>query len=303
MDKLIFMLIVVSLSIVVLSTRRVNYRRNKSNVLVVIYETDLSNSHLQHLKESLKKNFYNYVILTDKKWNGFGAKIRKIQEYLRKLDPNQLVIVSDARDVLSVNFNSAQLVAAVREKVEIESKVIVSTEIGCCVPAKHKPGDLRTTTGKVLKRTYDKGEGENKDSLWKRMFSLRAKSKNVKHPIEHKQSIYLNAGIYCGKAKNIVGIYKLMNIVDKEDDQLIMSEIFYHYPNKFHLDYNREFFSNSHVWDSFNNKPIKDDTGCFYEKDSEGKIRDTYIDSTPFFVHTPGKHFKCYDHVKMMMTR
>lgn len=300
MDRIIFMLIILSLSIVVLSTKRVKHLRNKSGVLVVIYETDLTNSHLSDLKASLKKNAYNYAILTDKKWNGFGGKIKKIQSYLRTLHPNQLVVVSDARDVLSVNFNSSEFVSAVHEKAEIESKVIVSTEIGCCVPAKHKPGNLRTTTGKVLKRTYDQGDVENQDSKWKKMFSQRAISKKIKHPVPHKQSIYLNAGIYCGKAKNILSIYKLMNIADKEDDQLIMSEIFYHYPNKFHLDYNRELFSNSHVWDSFN-KPVNEDTGCFYEKGSSGKVRDTYLNSIPFFIHTPGKHFKCYDYVKTLM--
>jgi hypothetical protein len=48
--------------------------------------------------------------------------------------------------------------------------IIVSTEIGCCVPAKFKPGGLRTAEGKVLKRTYDKSpetKNANYDNGWK----------------------------------------------------------------------------------------------------------------------------------------
>ena len=87
----------------------------------------------------------------------------------------------------------------------------------------------------------------------------------------------------------------MMNIVDKEDDQLIMSEIFYHHLQMFALDYNREIFSNSHVWDS---KDGSKDSGCYYAATGKGMIMDTYLNSTPFFIHTPGKHFKCYDYLK-----
>ena len=273
------------------------YSRKKtlSDLLVVTYETDLKNKHLSYLKASLEKNGYKYTILTDKKWTRFGGKIKKISKYLKGLNPNQLVIVMDARDVLSVNFDSASFIAEVSDISQ--DKVIVSTEIGCCVPARYKPGELRTTTGKIINRTYDKTtSGENFDEMWKKMFKTRATHKKIKHPVEHKQSIYLNAGIYCGKAKTILEIYNLMNISSGEDDQLIMSEVFYHFPNKFHLDYNRVFFSNSHVWDSNNNKDVAEDTGCYYVREND-RIKDVYLSSFPYFIHTPGKHFRCYDHV------
>ena len=299
MDELIFLLIIVTLAIVILSIKRVNIKRGKSNLIVIIYETDLEHPNLQHFKASLKKHGYNYVILSDKKWEGFGAKIKRINRYLRQLDPNQLVLVSDARDVLAVNFKSTDFVSAI-SKVDIEHKVVVSTEIGCCVPTAFKPGELRSTSGRVLHRTYDgiaaNKKNNNSDSVWKKMFAQRAQKHNIEHPVSHKQSIYLNAGIYCGKAGNIRHIYEKMNITDKEDDQLLMSEVFYHFPNKFYMDYNRDFFSNSHVWDSNNNKSFQEDTGCFYERHND-KILDAYLQKTPYFIHTPGKHFKCYDFI------
>lgn len=271
-------------------------RRLRKDVFVITYETDTKHKNLKSLENTLKANEYRYKVINEKKWKGFGGKIKKLKSYLRNLHPEQIVIITDARDVLSVNFKSEQLYSLVTKK-DINNKVIVSTEIGCCVPAKFKPGQLRTKDGKVLNRTFDKKESkDNFDNDWKNMFKKRADKAGIKHPVAHKQSIYLNAGVYCGKVKNILKVYNLMNIDDKEDDQLIMSEIFYHYPDKFLFDYNREIFSNSHVWDSFNNKKFNDDTGCYYKKD--GKIiKDTYLNSKPFFIHTPGKHFKCYDYI------
>jgi hypothetical protein len=138
------------------------------------------------------------------------------------------------------------------------------------VGARFKPGELRTAEGKVLKRTYDKSP-ETKNAHyakeWKEMFMKRAVEKNIKHNI----SIYLNAGVYVGKVKTLLSIYALMNIADDDNDQLIMSEIFYHHPKMFSLDYNRKIFSNSHLWDNRNSKEGSKDSGCYYASKDVGK--------------------------------
>lgn len=291
-----YLLIFIISSIVLYGLYIVNKRMAHNDVLVITYETDLEHKNLKTLERTLKRNQYRYKVINEKEWKGFGGKIKKLVTQLKYLDPEQIVVITDARDVISVNFTSKQLYSLITKK-DIDRKIIVSTEIGCCVPAKFKPGQLRTKNGKVLNRTFDKKDSkQNFDNEWKEMFKKRAEKVGVKHPVSHKQSIYLNAGIYCGRVKNILKIYELMNIADKEDDQLIMSEIYYHHPDKFLFDYNREIFSNSHVWDSFNNKKYSDDSGCYYKKDSN-VIKDTYLNSKPFFIHTPGKHFKCYDYI------
>lgn len=270
------------------------------DIIVITYETDLNNSNYKVLKQSLQNNNYIHTALTEKKWKGFGGKVNFIHGKLKKMDPEQVVIISDARDVISVNFNSNKLLQILKSDFEIESKIVISTEIGCCVPARFKPGNLRSKTGKVLNRTYEKVDTkENFDNEWKVMFNERAKKKNIQHKVNHKQSIYLNAGLYAGKVKNICKLYDLINIENKEDDQLLISEIFFHYPEMFNLDYNRIIFSNSHVWDSFNKKLPKDDSGCYYKKHNN-QILDTYLESKPFFIHTPGKHFRCFDYVRGM---
>lgn len=296
-NKYLFILII---SIVIFGLIYLLYilerKRLHNDVLVITYETDLNHKNLKTLEKTLTMNKYRYRVINERKWKGFGGKIKKLKSQLKYLHPEQIVIITDARDVISVNFKSEKLYSLVSKK-DIDRKVIVSTEIGCCVPAKFKPGQLRTKDGKVLNRTFDKKDSKkNFDNEWKEMFKKRAEKVGVKHPVSHKQSIYLNAGIYCGKVKNILKIYELMNIVDKEDDQLIMSEIYYHHPEKFLFDYNREIFSNSHVWDSFNNKKFSEDSGCYYKKNGN-IIKDVYLNSEPFFIHTPGKHFKCYDYI------
>lgn len=269
--------------------------------LVIMFETDLKHPNLKILKDSLKRNGYEFKVITERKWVGFGRKIQKIEQYLRKLPREKIVIICDARDVLSVNFNSEQFLAKFKQSVDHDFRVLVSTEIGCCVRTPFGPGKYRTTTGEVIHRSFDNKSSENNfDTEWKDMFKWRAMNRGIDHPIKHKQSIYLNAGIYAGKVKNVMRIYNYMSIHKKEDDQLIMSEIFYLHPNLFELDYNREFFSNSHVWDKNNKGPGAQDSGCFYEKKG-GKIMDTYLHSKPFFIHTPGKHFNCYEYVRKLM--
>ena len=275
--------------------RRWQTKHSNSDIQVVMYETDLDNENLKALKHTLQKNAYEFKVLTDKKWNGFGGKIKKIAKYLKSIDPERIVVVCDARDVLCVNHGSKTLLKKFSEEIK-SPKIVISTEIGCCVKSNFKPGEYRTSNGKVLRRTFATSD-ENEENHWKKMFKIRAENHKVKHEISSKQSIYLNAGIYMGRAKDILKIYGLMSIADKEDDQLIMSEIFNHHPHRFHLDYNREYFSNSHVWDTNNKKDISDDSGCYYEMIND-KITDTYMNSEPFFIHTPGKHFKCFTAVR-----
>lgn len=265
--------------------------------LVVMYETDLQHSNLKMLTKSLEKHRYDYKILTDDKWIAFGRKINKIHEFISNLPNDKLVIVCDARDVLAVNFDSDMFVRKLKSTVDYKSKVLVSTEIGCCVKTWFGPGQYRGIDGKVLKRSFDKSNTDIKyDAQWKSMFRERALLEGIKHPVKHKQSIYLNAGIYAGLAKNVCKIYDHMTIHEREDDQIIMSEVFYLRPEFFQLDYNRNFFSNSHVWDKNNSVQGCEDSGCYYTKDSvDNKIIDSYLGSKPFFIHTPGKHFNCYD--------
>ena len=304
----LFIATIITLTIVTMyhisqTKRQIQPLRN--DVLVIIYETDLTNDHLKTFEKTLAQNKYRYEVISDTKWKGFGGKIKRLQKHLKGLHPEQIVLISDARDVLSVNYESSELYKKIR--ADVDESIIVSTEIGCCVGARFKPGELRTAEGKVLKRTYDESpETKNADYAkeWKEMFMKRAVEKNIKHNI----SIYLNAGVYVGKVKTLLSIYALMNIADDDNDQLIMSEIFYHHPKMFSLDYNRKIFSNSHFWHNRNSKEGSKDSGCYYAykgagKDGKSMIVDTYLNSTPFFIHTPAKHFKCYDYVHDMVKK
>jgi len=267
----------------------------KKDVLVIIFETDLNDAHLVKYEETLKKLCYRYKILTDKKWKGFGGKIHNIHKYLLTLPQNQIVVISDARDVLAVNYKSKELYEYVYDK--LDHNIIVSSEIGCCVNTfDYKPGEL------IKEGHYQNKQNKSFVSAeeWKSMFKQRAIQEQVSVS-GYKNSIHLNAGLYIGKVKNITKVYRLMNIRETDDDQFFMSEIFNTYPNLIKLDYYRFIFSNSHVWDTNNKeKNIIADNGCFYIK-QDRKIIDTITNTVPFFIHTPGKHFNCYDNVYDML--
>lgn len=268
----------------------------KDRILFITFETDLNHKNLNELKKSLNKQKYPFKILTAKKWTGFGLKIQTIYDYIKTLPDNKIVIISDARDVLCVNYDVHSLFNKIKNIVQ--EKIILSTEIGCCVNFQQNLGNYRTKSGKVLKRTYEEGTPNSKN--WKSFFNMHAERNNIKHKNVHKKNIHINAGIYIGTVKNIKTIYSIMNPNDKEDDQILLSEMFYLFPNKFVLDYNRNIISNSHVWDTNNTKIMEEDSGCTYKK--EGKlIKDTYSNTYPYFIHTPGKHFKCFDGVRDLM--
>ena len=270
--------------------------RLQPDVLVVLYETDKTNGHLDTLEKTLIHNKYRYKVISDREWKGFGGKIKRLQAYLKGIHSEQIVLVSDARDVLSVNYESSALYEKIH--AEVDDRVIISSEMGCCVPAKFKPNELRTTEGRVLKRTTSMSpETANADfgDEWISMFKKRAREKNITH-----NSIFLNAGLYVGKVKTLLRIYALMDIADKEDHQLVMSEIFFHHPKMFCLDYNRKIFSNSHVWNHNNSLEGSKDSGCFYVSYNKN-IVDMSSNTVPFFVHTPGKHFRCYDYVHALL--
>lgn len=294
MKHVFILVIVLVISIIVLF-----YRYQYVNEIEVItFETDLSHMNLSIFKKSLKKNNYEYNVLTNDKWLGFGNKIRNIHKYIKKLPDDKIIIVSDARDVISVNHTSQQLLSKI--KPLIKNKIIISTEIGCCVKFQFKPGEYRTKKGEVSHRTFDVNNDYTPDIInkWKDMFSNHAAKHKIQYKDDDRRSIHINAGIYMGTVKNIKKMYDLLNIDNLEDDQILISEIFYLYPEMFLLDYHRSFFSNSHVWDTHNKKSIKEDTGCPFVIGDKKKLKDTNSNTYPYFIHTPGKHWNCYNAVK-----
>ena len=71
----------------------------------------LSYEHKKYLEDKLKHYGYTYKFLgSDKKWKGFGIKIKEYQNFIKntKLDDDDILVIIDSRDVY-VNRNVMNL--------------------------------------------------------------------------------------------------------------------------------------------------------------------------------------------------
>lgn len=244
--------------------------------LVVIYETDHHNENLQKLKFLLTKNNFKYVILGQgEKWKGFGTKILSCLRYYRNLNKEQIVIQLDARDVI-VNGSYEYLLKLINKYKEIvDSKLIISTEKDVLImPAfAFPPGSFIDKNLNRIRSTYDETLQIHHQYKWNNEFDKMNKTNLNK----------LNAGMIMGKVKNFIKVYEILKINEKEDDQILLSELYFIRSDLIHLDLKNDFFSNI----------------CFYQDCSiDGdKYRNKETDTEPVFIQTPGKNWLCYDKI------
>jgi hypothetical protein len=73
-----------------------------TNLKIIAFATDPNEPMLINLINSLEKYGYDYVVIgKDIKWEGFMTKIKGYLNYISKLNPNQLVAIADAYDVMA----------------------------------------------------------------------------------------------------------------------------------------------------------------------------------------------------------
>ena len=265
----------------------------KDQILVILYDTDFNNDYVRKYISTLKMFKYNYKIIGDESWKGFGKKIKTLEYYLNSLPSDQIVVVSDARDVF-VARHAKDLMKHYESLAK--NKILISTELGCCESLRKTkpPGSLRLLNGESNDLDITDELSAHK---WVTDFQKLA-NKNLEG-VKWKWT-NPNAGLYMGKVKDILKMYKMMNISrDKEDDQSVLSEIILQHEHMFVLDYMSNIFSSSFKW---NPKSKEIYGGCYYKKNSvNGMIENLIFHSYPFFFHFPAKHFTCYDKVYDMV--
>jgi hypothetical protein len=104
----------------------------------------------------------------------------------------------------------------------------------------------------------------------------------------YHDSVFLNAGLFAGSARNILRLLDRVDIGEKEDDQAVMSGLLYHDPEAVVLDYENELFGVAE-WP----KGLED--GCIFFEDSENILIHSVTKASPMIIHTPGKFFGCLD--------
>jgi hypothetical protein len=282
------------LCIITLVNKLNRSRQHVTDVLVVIYETDWRDQHLKKYIETLNKFGYQYKLIGDDQWTGFGRKIKTLEFYLNTLPSDQLVVISDARDVL-VSRHARNL----KKYYEMiaRDKILVSAELSCCEAYRKRkpPGSIRLMNGTTQPQYVDIDDPSSQ-AKWIEEYD---KLGNEHLPDVRWKWVNPNAGLYMGKVKDILKLYRLMNVLhDHEDDQSIMSEIILQQTQMFVIDYLSHIFSNSFAWDKKSEELYG---GCFYERNQLNQIENIIFHSIPFFVHFPGKHFTCYDRVYDMI--
>lgn len=93
--------------------------------IVVSYD-NCPNENTLFFKKTLENNGWNYTLLGDK-WIGLMNRVIAYNKFLQSLDPNTVVILSDARDVVCVRSPKAFMEAY----HSFHSNFIVSMELFC----------------------------------------------------------------------------------------------------------------------------------------------------------------------------
>jgi hypothetical protein len=231
-------------------------------------------------------------------FNGFGSKYTAVLPALIQLDPSALTVISDGRDVLlNLKANGSALSPAALDNFvqnfhalvgHREGAVVVSAEAQCCVSAltHAAPGDYFTADGSRSNRSCFSGKsdcmwnGDEKALAWEDFMKNLAKE----NAAEHREDIYLNAGLMVGRAADLINVITKADIGSEEDDQAVLTGYMYLHPDQIILDYDQALFGNNR-------------DSCMFELDGEQLVHKQTM-TTPLLIHSPGARATC--HVDLM---
>jgi len=286
----IIILLVISIIIYSLYNNKNNFNftkssfNNKIDFMVVSYETDKDDIHVDNLTRMLQKNNYNYKVLGNgEKWRSWYGRALAYEKYLDQLPPDTYVLLCDGRDVLINEDSNTFISKAISMRSKYGNKIIVGTEPTCCVgnlDSVYKASNIEENNIDFV-INYMKQQEDN------------AKSKNVTNKF-----YYINFGLLFGTAKELSQLFKLINVRENLDDQALTHKIFYENPDLLFLDHNHELFSNASHFQGKEAR-VTDDTYnnnmCYFFWDNyNNKFKNTITNTYPSIIQTPGKNWDCY---------
>ena len=179
-----------------------------NSVKIVAFANDAKEPMLINLVRSLEKYNYDYKIVgIGSKWEGFMTKIKGYLEYTKTLDPNQLVVITDAYDVLATG-PPGELISNYKS---YGKPLVVGAESYCgknCIPV---------------------------DKWWN---SEKGKER------EKGKLRYVNSGFFMGPAYIITKTLNYMVSLGISDDQEALCIYVNDYPDSVSLDINAHLISN-----------------------------------------------------------
>jgi len=286
--------------------------------LAITYQTKWGEPRTNNIIKTLQKWKWDFrVIGVGSPWKGFGSKANGFMKEVERMlftEPKRIVVYIDASDVVangSPEQFKREFEAASRARKEtiidgksvaIENVMMASSEINCCVEPMfiHSPGtfldanDLRDPDRRPLHPC--KREDMKQDIADKWINELK-KIQRLYVGDSENPFFVLNAGMFAGRAEDIVRIIKRVNMEDREDDQAMLTEYYLKaHGSQMLIDYDNLLFSNSNPLHA-KFRP-KDDraNGCFFTWNEGTRQWTNDITNTrPVFIQTPAGYWGCYD--------
>jgi len=175
-------------------------------VKIVLFANDPEETMLNNFIKSLKKYNYDYnVVGLGQKWLGFMTKINGYYEYAKSAHPDQLIVITDAYDVMA-NGPPHELIKSYKE---YNKPLVVGCETYCganCIPI----------TNWWNERSQEK-QGKLK---------------------------YVNSGFFMARANYLVKVLSFMLSLGITDDQEALCIYVNKYPEDVALDTNTKLVSN-----------------------------------------------------------
>jgi hypothetical protein len=268
-------------------------KNHEEKPLVISFQNKEDDVHTKNLKASLEYWKWDYLVIgAGAKWLGFGTKLRGYIEKLKSLtNRDRIVVLSDATDVIVNHSPEVFLKNYLRiSQWNGQHRIVSSSEIGCCVHAffNHCPGSFLVSDGTRKDRALptDKNELHHEGKWMDEMLNVKRVEGYGKQE-DNASYNYLNSGMIVGRAKDLLTMFEYLKFDENEDDQALITEYFFQFPERIQLDYSNVLFSNANF--------REEGDGCFFNWDDKGNYHaNTRTETVPGFIQTPGKYWACY---------
>ena len=229
--------------------------------LVISYcnsDVNNTNANTDNFIRTLKNNDWNYTIIgRGEKWVHFvETRTKSYLRYLKNLNPKQIVVISDARDVFCVrnkhNF--------IKDFHKYNKKLLVSMELFAEGTMNYEPSKT------YFQVTFI-------ENYWKL------------NNIDHNKIIrkFVNNGLITGYVENLINCFQWIIDNNYTDDQKGLGGYINTFPELFYADINADIL---HTSGAFVNGGIQDKV--IQNEDSVTFLELTGVKS--YFIHIPGLH-------------